>query len=75
MIGSIDRVAILVPAPAASYQEVRRPLVATARPIAAGALMRLEAGRRCCERYREELRLWAVRSAPVRSCVARMGGA
>ncbi len=40
-------------------REVLRPLVAenpkTARPIAEGALMRLEAGRRCFERYRSEL--------------------
>lgn len=45
---------------AAWNQEVLRPLVAenpaTARPIAEGALMRLEAGRRCFERYRSELR-------------------
>lgn len=40
-------------------REVLGPLVAanpeTARPIAEGALMRLEAGRRCFERYRAEL--------------------
>jgi len=45
---------------AAWNQEVLRPLVAqdpaTARAIAAGALMRLEAGRRCFERYRSELK-------------------
>lgn len=40
-------------------REVLGPLVAenpaTARPLAEGALMRLEAGRRCFERYRAEL--------------------
>jgi hypothetical protein len=40
-------------------REVIRPLVAEnpaiARPLAEGALMRLEAGRRCFERYRAEL--------------------
>jgi hypothetical protein len=40
-------------------REVLRPLVAerpeTARAIAEGALMRLEAGRRCFERYRAKL--------------------
>ena len=45
---------------AAWNREALRPLVAenpaTARPIAEGALMRLEAGRRCFERYRAELR-------------------
>ena len=44
---------------AAWNQEVFRSLVAdnpaTARAIAEGALMRLEAGRRCFERYRSEL--------------------
>ena len=44
---------------AAWNEEALRPLVAndpsTAFPIAAGALMRLEAGRRCFERYRAEL--------------------
>lgn len=46
---------------AAWNQEVIRPLVesnpALARPIAEGALMRLEAGARCFERYRRELRI------------------
>jgi hypothetical protein len=45
---------------AAWNKEVLRPLVAenpaTARAMAAGALLRLEAGRRCFERYRAELR-------------------
>lgn len=45
---------------AAWNQEVLRPLVAhdpsTAGAIAAGALMRLEAGSRCFERYRAELK-------------------
>ena len=45
---------------AAWNQEVLRPLVAenaaTAHAMAGGALMRLEAGRRCFERYRAELR-------------------
>lgn len=40
-------------------EEVLRPLIAShpavARHLAAGALMRLEAGRRCFERYRHEL--------------------
>ncbi|MDQ3366825.1 MAG: iron-containing redox enzyme family protein [Myxococcota bacterium] len=44
---------------AAWNAEVLRPLVATepaaARAIAEGALLRLEAGRRCYERYRREL--------------------
>ena len=44
---------------AAWNKEVLRPLVAeepaTARALAEGALMRLEAGRRCFERYRSEL--------------------
>jgi hypothetical protein len=42
-------------------KEVLRPLVAAdprvARPIAEGALMRLQAGARCFERYRQELGL------------------
>jgi len=45
-------------------REVLRPLVAenpdTARAMAEGALMRLEAGRRCFARYRREL--WGVQS-------------
>jgi hypothetical protein len=50
-------------------REVLRPLVAespaTARAMAEGALMRLEAGRRCFERYRSELRHVIASSSAV----------
>ncbi|MBA3820671.1 MAG: iron-containing redox enzyme family protein, partial [Deltaproteobacteria bacterium] len=49
--------------------EVLRPVVASepmaARAIAEGALLRLEAGRRCYERYRSELRLGAAPGEPA----------
>lgn len=52
-------------------REVLRPLVAAcpelARPIAEGALMRLEAGARCFERYRRELWPSARRAGRART--------
>lgn len=59
---------------AAWNREVLAPLVAEdpsrARPIAEGALMRLEAGRRCFERYRAELTVATSPTAAILSTSA-----